>query len=56
MINHQFHIDSCKDKNFGYNMIIGQDLMKKFGVIIYFKNKILILENIIVPMWRSGSN
>ena len=56
MINHQFHTDSSKYNNLGYDMIIGQDLMKKPGMIVNFKNEYLIWDYIIIPMWRDGAN
>ena len=37
-------------------MIIGQDLMKKIGMIVNFKSKNLIWDNAIVPMGRAGDN
>ena len=48
-MNLTFHMDSSKDKNLGYDMIIGQDLIKKLGMIFDFKNKNLIWENAILP-------
>ena len=40
IIYHQFHINSSK--NFWYDVIIRQDLMKKLRIIFESKNKILI--------------
>ena len=37
-------------------MTIGLDIMKKLGIIVYFKNKNLIWDDVILPMWQSGSN
>ena len=50
MVNHQFHTNFLKDKNLGYDVIIGQDLMKKLGMIVDFNKKNLIWDNVIVPM------
>ena len=56
IINHQFNIDSSEDNNLGYDMIIGQDLMKKLDMIVNLNNINLIWDNIIVPMWISRAN
>ena len=56
IINHWFHINSSKDKNIGYGIIIGQDIMKKLGIIVDFGNKNLMRYNFIITMWRSGAN
>ena len=39
IINHCFHINSSKDHNLGYDMIIWRDLMNKLGIIFDFKKK-----------------
>ena len=56
IINHQFHINSSKDNTFGYDMIIGQDLMKKPGMVVNFNIENLIWNSFIIPMWRDGDN
>ena len=49
-------MDSSKDNNFGYDMIIGQDLMNKLVMFVDFRNENLICEDVIVPMWSAGNN
>ena len=56
IINHWYNIDSWKDNNLRYTIIIGEYLMDKLSMIFDFNNKNLIWEDIIVPMWRSGDN
>ena len=41
-VNNLFRIDSSKDNTLGYDMIIGQDIMKKLGMIVDFNNENLI--------------
>jgi hypothetical protein len=46
IINQRFHVDM----NIGYDMIIGRDLMVKLGLITDYKRKVLIWDEVSVPM------
>ena len=51
IINQRFHVDNEEeDMNIGYNMIIGRDLMVKLGLITDYKRKVLIWDEVSVPM------
>jgi len=51
IINQRFHVDNEEeDMNVGYDMVIGQDLMVKLGLITNYKRKVLIWDEVSVPM------
>ena len=53
IITHRFHIDDDrKHNNLGYDMIIGQDIMRKIGCITDYNKGTLIWNDTTVPMWN----